>query len=83
MAKQIPSDVIIESYLTSLIKVNTFNKKRIQAIKEILVSLARLNGTQMKLSTILNDIKEQVDPRTLTKYLNHLRSFYLLFDLEV
>ena len=83
LAKQIPSDVIIESYLTSLIKVNTFNKKRIQAIKEILVSLARLNGTQLKLSTILNDIKEQVDPRTLTKYLNHLRSFYLLFDLEV
>ena len=51
-------------------------------LEQILISLARLNGTQIKLTTILKDLKPQIDSRTLNKYLNHIKNQYLIFDLD-
>lgn len=46
--------------------------------REILKSIARLNGSQLNYSTILKDIKNQISLIILQKYIEFLESLYLI-----
>ena len=86
LSNDISSENTIKSYLSALANVDQvalqeFNLNPI-LLEQILISLARLNGSQMKQTTILNDLKQQLNVRTLIKYLNHIKNQYLIFDLN-
>ena len=86
LANNISSENTIKSYLSALANVDQvalqeFNLNPI-LLEQILISLARLNGSQIKQTTILNDLKQQLNVRTLIKYLIHIKNQYLIFDLN-
>ena len=86
LAHEISSENLLKTYLDALILLDQqatqkFHLNKIW-LEQILISLARLNGTQIKLTTILKDLKPQIDSRTLNKYLNHIKNQYLIFDLD-
>ena len=86
LANNISSENTIKSYLSALANVDQvalqeFNLNPI-LLEQILISLARLNSSQIKQTTILNDLKQQLNVRTLIKYLDHIKNQYLIFDLN-
>ena len=86
LANNISSENTIKSYLSALANVDPvalqeFNLNPI-LLEQILISLARLNSAQIKQTTILNDLKQQLNVRTLIKYLDHIKNQYLIFDLN-
>ena len=86
LANNISSENTIKSYLSALANVDPvalqeFNLNPI-LLEQILISLARLNSAQIKQTTIVNDLKQQLNVRTLIKYLNHIKNQYLIFDLN-
>ena len=86
LANNISSQNTIKSYLSALankdeIAFEEFNLKSI-LLEPILISLARLNGTQIKQTAILNDLNVKLNVRTLIKYLDHIKNQYLIFNLS-
>ncbi len=74
-----------EQYLSRLIdydaKLYHFRTNKI-ILKKILTSLARLNGSQLNRQTILKDICESIDERTILNYLDMLNNLEVTFEVE-
>ncbi len=51
--------------------------------RKILISLARLNGSQLNRNTIMTDLGITLNDRTLLKYLDILYTTDVIFDLEM
>ncbi len=51
--------------------------------RKILISLARLNGSQLNRNTIIADLETTLNDRTLLKYLDILYTTDVIFDLEM
>ena len=52
-------------------------------LNNIMISFSRLNGTQLKWSTILKDLNLKINEKTLYKYFDYLVQQYLILDLPV
>ena len=78
---------MLDNYLNSLSRINDtyYNHFRLspQISIPILKSISRLNGNQIKLSTILADLDRVIDRATLIKYLLYFKTLFLTFELTV
>ncbi len=74
-----------KQYLSRLVefdaKLYKFRTNKI-VLKRILASLARLNGSQINRQTILKDINQCIDDRTLLDYLDMLNNLEVIFEVE-
>ena len=52
-------------------------------MKKVFHSLNRLNGTQLKKTTVLSDLKQAINIKTLNRYLDYIDAQYLTFNLNV
>lgn len=86
LANKQNSQKIIKSYLDGL-SANLINNQNLRldanVVQLILKSLARLNTTQMKQSTILKDINYVIDSATLSKYLYYFKDLFLIFEIPI
>ena len=86
LANKQNSQKIIKSYLDGL-SANLINNQNLRldanVVQLILKSLARLNTTQMKQSTILKDINYVIDGATLSKYLYYFKDLFLIFEIPI
>ena len=78
---------ILKSYLDSIILQNgksalNFSIKQ-ETLKNLIKSFARNNGSQIKSTTILKDIKNEISRNTLSGYINYLENIYLINNLNV
>ena len=87
LSHEISSQRMLDNYLNSLSRINDtyYNHFRLspQISIPILKSLSRLNGNQIKLSTILADLDHVIDRATLIKYLLYFKTLFLTFELTV
>ena len=61
--------------------ISNSNNKKIFA--KFLKSLARLNGTYLKKTTIAKDLEQEISIQTIQKYLDYMYNEYLIFDLKL
>ena len=73
----------VESWLRKDFLANHNFKVDKNLFSRIIRSLARLNTTQLKKTTILKDLNYDIDVKTLTKYLNLLEDQYAYFELPI
>ena len=52
-------------------------------MKKVFHSLSRLNGTQLKKTTVLSDLKQAINIKTLNRYLDYIDAQYLTFNLNI
>ncbi|MDE6082799.1 MAG: DUF4143 domain-containing protein, partial [Malacoplasma sp.] len=78
---------IMKSYLDAIV----FNENKLflnttikqEKLKTIIKSLARNTGSQLKLSTVLKDMKNEISRDTLKDYINYLESIHLINYLKI
>lgn len=71
---------ILDSYVDAIVKINlkTSPKKSVEILKEI----ARLNGSEIKIEKIMSELSFKINKETVEKFLENLKSEYIIFDLE-
>lgn len=77
---------VIKNYILSIQNIDTkklfsLNKNQ-NLLNNILISISRLNGTELKQTTLLSDLNNSINIRTLQKYFNFFNEFNLLFELK-
>lgn len=83
-AHQIDGQTLVNEYLLTLIKRDSENYKfklNKKYIKQILFSLARLNGSQLNKSAIKKESKVNMDHKTLDNYFEFLYDNEIIFDV--
>ena len=69
-------------FISEYIKtISNWNNKTIFA--DFLKSLARLNGTYLKKTTIAKDLKQEISVQTIQNYLDYMYNEYLIFNLNL
>ena len=85
-AQAIDATTLVKNYILSLSKINDTNYNNFNLDPKItlpiLRSIARLNSSQIKLSTILADIDHKISCETLQKYLLYFKHLFLTFELN-
>ena len=85
-AQAIDANTLVKNYILSLSKINDTNYNNFNLDPKItlpiLRSIARLNSSQIKLSTILADIDHKISRETLQKYLLYFKHLFLTFELN-
>ncbi len=80
------SETLIENYFESIYRLNRIKDLPINLnndiLKNVLKSLARLNSSQLNLSTILSDLKNEIVIKTLNKYIDLLKSLFIIDFIE-
>ena len=74
---------LIEAILRNPIEQLDSWKINSTILNNIMISFSRLNGTQLKWSTILKDLNLKINEKTLYKYFDYLVQQYLILDLPV
>ncbi len=79
---------LVDGYIDSVIDFSDYNNQYKfnidqQVLRNVLKSIARLTSSQIKKTTILEDVNKQLDRETLDKYMNILYDLDILFDVPV
>ncbi len=78
--------IVIDNYVNSILNTDLKEVAGVNAdrnlFSQLLKSVSRLNTSVLKQSTILNDIKNKINEKTLYKYMNILESTYVIDYLE-